>query len=73
MTDSTQSLASETDSIVVGQEYRTPWEPSGIVRVTEIGDHYGQKMARVVHVDDHPSGYPAGSVGAYFCNELKPI
>lgn len=61
--------------IVVGQNYRTPFEPSGIVKVIAIEPPQAgfDECAFVEFVGDHPSGYKSGSPGRYFSKELKAV
>ncbi len=59
-------------SVIVGRVYRTPWEPSGLFRVTEIvpaRDGFAES-AYGVFVGDHPKGYADGTRGSYFTREL---
>ena len=61
--------------LVVGREYRTPWEPSGVVRVIELEDACWpyKPTAVVVFVGDHPNGYRSGTLGRYQQHELRPL
>ena len=43
--------------IIPGELYRTPWEPSGLVRVLEIEIIRGHENSIVEQVGDHPKGY----------------
>lgn len=59
-------------TVTVGQVYRTPWEPSGLFRVTEIeaqGTGFGA-TAFGYFVGDHPKGYKDGEWGRYYVKEL---
>jgi len=60
---------------MVGRHYRTPFEPSGIVKVLEVefSEWSGEIYARVEHVGEHPMGYPDGSMGRYYAKELREI
>lgn len=60
--------------LVVGEKYRTPWEPSGIVKVIELEDACWpyKPTAVVVFIGDH-QGYRSGSLGRYQQHELRPI
>ncbi len=60
-------------SVEIGKTYRTPWEPSGLFRVTAIIPACGvlAEMATGVFVDDHPAGYEADSPGRYYTHELE--
>lgn len=56
---------------MIGKVFRTPFEPSGLVRVTEFGGIlYGRLVVHVEYVEDHPHGYPKGSEGSYLAEEL---
>jgi hypothetical protein len=59
-------------SHLVGKIARTPFEPSGLVRVLDIepGLYDGKKTALIEYVEDHPKGYKKGSIGRYFAHEL---
>jgi len=64
--------------VTVGGTYRTPFEPSGTVKVlalepTPEWPYNGRTMAYVEFVEDHPHGYPAGSTGRYLADELLPL
>ena len=62
-------------AVEVGKIYRTPFEPSGLVRVLEIESFYpgtSRRTAFIEHVGNHPHGYKDGSVGRYFADELIP-
>lgn len=56
-----------------GKVYRTPWEPSGLFRVTRVDTSRGShgEAAFGYFVGDHPKGYKDGQVGAYPCHELE--
>jgi hypothetical protein len=58
--------------IQVGKTYRTPWEPSGLFRVTliEPPQYPFGETAFGVFVGDHPAGYADGSFGRYYSHEL---
>lgn len=61
--------------IQVGRIYRTPWEPSGLVRVREVeAPHwlYGEIIV-VEYVGDHPCGYKHGTVGRYLATDLHSL
>lgn len=61
--------------VEVGKCYRTPWEPSGIVKVLEI-EEARQPFAetvRIQFVGDHPNGYKHGSFGRYHLSEMRPL
>ena len=60
---------------MVGEVFRTPFEPSGLVEVllVEEGDYFGKKTVWVRFVEDHPHGYPKDSCGRYIAKELRPL
>jgi hypothetical protein len=56
-----------------GDTARTPYEPSGLVKIVEIeSEHwiYGVTV-RVEFLEDHPHGYPTSSIGRYQLKELR--
>ena len=59
-------------AVEVGKTYRTPWEPSGLFRVTAIEPAFDgfQEAAFGVFVGDH-AGYAGGSRGRYYTKELE--
>lgn len=59
------------DQIRIGGTYLTPFDPAGRVKVREIFTVQGTQMARVEFLEDHPHGYPKGSIGNYFAGELR--
>ena len=62
----------QSDGVIIGNVYRTPFEPSGLFRVLTIEQAawpYGE-TAFGVFVGDHPCGYPDGSHGRYQVKEL---
>lgn len=57
-----------------GDIARTPYEPSGLVKILEIESAcwpYGV-TACVEFLEDHPHGYAKGSIGRYQLKELRP-
>jgi hypothetical protein len=57
----------------VGDIARTPWEPSGLVKILELepaGTIYDE-CAFVVFIEDHPNGYRNGEPGRYQLKELR--
>ena len=61
-------------SVKVGDVARTPFEPSGLVKILgiHIGGFFDKNLAFVEYLEDHPYGYKKGETGNYFLNELKP-
>lgn len=62
--------------IEIGQRARTPFEPSGLVEVVEIeGLHpvVPRQTVLVRYLEPHPHGYPGGTLGRYFADELRPL
>lgn len=59
-------------TVEVGKTYRTPFEPSGLVKVIAIEPAQAgyDECAFVEFVGDHPAGYKNGSKGRYFTKEL---
>ncbi len=60
----------------VGRTARTPFEPSGLVRIIEvepIDPLTGRQTCRVEFLDDHPHGYAKGTVGRYFVEQLHIV
>ncbi len=58
--------------VIVDEVYRTPSEPSGLVRVTgETLDQWsGKRLAHVEYVEDQPAGYKKGDYDCYYVEEL---
>jgi RNA polymerase subunit RPABC4/transcription elongation factor Spt4 len=68
------ACSSKDYSHLVGKAVRTPFEPSGLVKVLEIeGPYDGKRTAFIVYAEDHPKGYRQGDIGRYFAHELRPI
>jgi hypothetical protein len=69
------TMLAETIDNVVGREFRTPFDPAGVVQVLEIEPGYfcDRRTVLVKHVVDHPMGYLAGTIGRYFLEELRPL
>jgi hypothetical protein len=65
--------SSKDYSDLVGKTMRTPFEPSGLVRVLRVEDELfnGKRTVFIEFTEDHPNGYRAGDVGRYFAHELK--
>lgn len=59
-------------TIEVGKCYRTPWEPSGVVRVLNVEPSHTiyKEVALIEFVGDHPKGYKSGTHGRYPSSEL---
>jgi hypothetical protein len=59
----------------VGDVVRTPFEPSGLVKILaiHIGGFFDKNLAFVEYLEDHPYGYKKGENGNYFLNELRPL
>jgi hypothetical protein len=55
----------------VGDVCLTPFEPRGLVRVTEVPGTSCWAVVQVVFVGNHPHGYKDGETGAYFYGELE--
>ena len=68
-----QQIKERPSSVEVGKVYRTPWEPSGLFRVTQIEPATGffSEAAFGEFVGDHPSGYADCTNGRYFTKELE--
>lgn len=67
---------SEKDySYMTGNTYRTPWEPSGLVKVLEAepGLYFGRTSVFIEFVEDHPMGYKKGEVGRYLADEMREV
>ena len=60
--------------IILGHVYRTPYDPSGLVRIIAIEPPQAgyDECVFVQFVGDHPSGYKDGTNGRYFSKELRP-
>lgn len=60
---------------MVSKTFRTPFEPSGLVKVllVEKGDYFGKKTVWVRFLEDHPHGYAKDSYGRYMASELRPL
>ena len=67
-----RTTGNPASSIAIGQVYRTPFEPSGLVKVIAIEPPQSgfDECAFVEFVGDHPHGYKDGSNGRYFTKEL---
>lgn len=52
----------DTPKFLPGEVIRTPFEPSGLVRILRVYADY----VEVEHLDDHPRGYRRGTWGCYF-------
>jgi hypothetical protein len=62
--------------VSVGQRYRTPFEPAGVVEVLAlepVSAGTTRRMAVVRFIGDHPHGYPDGTEGRYFADNLRPL
>jgi len=60
----------------IGMCAQTPFSPSGRVEVVGIEDLHPLMPRQTVLVrflDRHPHGYPAGTLGRYFRDELRPV
>lgn len=59
----------------VGDVVRTPFDPSGMVKILDIhiGGFFDKNLAFVEYLEDHPCGYKKGETGNYFLNELRPV
>jgi hypothetical protein len=57
---------------MIGRTYRTPGQPSGLVRVVAIDRALceGSVTVQVVFAEEY-NGYSAGSTGSYFAEELQ--
>ena len=71
--DSNSAIA-ERKQVGVGEVYRTPYDPAGLVEVMELepGECHGRRNARVLYLHDHPHGYKRGEIGRYLMDELRP-
>lgn len=62
---------------MIGKVFRTPWELSGLVEVTEIIPEkyliYNATCVEVKFLEDHPMGYKKDSLGCYLADELKLV
>jgi hypothetical protein len=60
----------------IGMCAHTPFSPSGLVEVLVIENLHPIMLRETVlvrYLDRHPHGYPAGTLGRYFHDELQPI
>ena len=60
----------------IGMHAQTPFSPSGLVEVVGIeGIHplMPRQTVLVRFLDRHPHRYPAGTLGYYFRDELRPV
>lgn len=64
-----------TDEEYKGKLARTPFEPSGLVRIVEVekGLYCGRKTIFGFFEGDHPHGYKDGSPARYFLDELTIV
>ncbi len=71
--DSNRAIA-EGKQVGVGEVYRTPYDPAGLVEVMELepGECHGRRTAKVLYLLDHPDGYKRGEIGRYLVDELRP-
>src|SRR5882762_4228201 len=71
--DSNRAIA-EGKQVGVGEVYRTPYDPAGLVEVMELepGEYHGRRTAKVLYLVDHPDGYKRGEIGRYLVDELRP-
>ena len=71
--DSNRAMA-EGKQVGVGEVYRTPYDPAGLVEVMELepGECHGRRTAKVLYLLDHPDGYKRGEIGRYLVDELRP-
>src|SRR5712671_4112304 len=71
--DSNRAIA-EGKQVGVGEIYRTPYDPAGLVEVMELepGECHGRRTAKVLYLLDHPDGYKRGESGRYLVDELRP-
>ncbi len=71
--DSNRAIA-EHKQVTVGEVYRTPYDPAGLVEIRELepGECHGRRTARVLYLHDHPHGYKRGEIGRYLVDELRP-
>jgi hypothetical protein len=53
---------------------RTPFEPSGLVKVLAVeGPFDGKQTVFIEYVEDHPHGYRNGEIGRYYAHELRAV
>lgn len=60
----------------IGMHAQTPFPPRGLVEVVAIEDFHPlvpRQTVLVRFVGHHPHGYPAGTLGRYFQDELQPV
>jgi len=71
--DSNRAIA-EGKQVGVGEVYRTPYDPAGLVEVMELepGECHGRRTAKVLYLLDHPDGYKRGEIVRYLVDELRP-
>src|SRR5258707_4208695 len=71
--DSNRAIA-EGKQVGVGEVYRTPYDPAGLVEVMELepGECHGRRTAKVLYLLDHPDGYKRGESGRYLVDDLRP-
>src|SRR5260370_298357 len=71
--DSNRAIA-EGKQVGVGEVYRTPYDPAGLVEVMELepGDCHGRRTAKVLYLLDHPDGYRRGEIVRYLVDDLRP-
>lgn len=58
---------------LIGKTMMTPFEPAGKVKVisVELGTYFGEDLAGIIHIEDHPMGYKKDSYGCYLAKELR--
>src|SRR6266849_6434976 len=71
--DSNRAMA-EGKQVGVGEVYRTPYDPAGLVEVMELepGECHGRRTAKVLYLLYHPDGYKRGESGRYLVDDLRP-
>src|SRR6266436_129769 len=71
--DSNRAIA-EGKQVGVGEVYRTPYDPAGLVEVMELepGECHERRTAKVLYLFDHPDGYKRGEIGRYLVDDLRP-
>lgn len=68
------SATAESCVVTKGEQYRTPFDPCGLVEVISVGSadsYFGHTPVCVRYVEDHPHGYEKGEVGFYCADNLR--
>lgn len=55
-----------------GDIVKSIWSPMGLMKIVKIEQHFGKAIALIVHINDHPYGYKAGTYGWQYLDYLVP-